>query len=448
MSLIDLSQVTVAYMNLLRLNINGVINSGGSPTVTITPEPPDKVGSVTNTLSIYAYHVAEDPYFKNTAAPGLGPPSVARAPMALSIYYILTAHHDSSGEEDALVRQRLMGWALKSFHDIPVITDATAIPAGDPPNVLPSLITGQGNKIQTVLRSITPEEAIGFWTTDDQATTRMSAYYEARVIMLEEEPPTRIPGIVLSVGTFVQQLGTPQIVCTRNELEVEIPGSADSTTLDSSPARVTLGQSDAMRLEGVNLSAGQRQTLTLRGNSTAPADLGPIVVDPTLNPGWNLRFLSDRVELDVQPTIALEGGGTVTLFPGTYTAQVEVVVASQVLAGEPREQTASSNEAQFWILPRIVGHTLAGGMRIDLQLDPPLDQIGGDPEFDVQLAVDGDLYELGTSPLPDGTFRIRGNGDVRFNPPFDTTPPTAERHVVQIIVNGAAGMPFDLELGP
>ena len=64
MALIDLYRVTSTLMNLLTQNIKSRIDN-----VLVTALPPEKVGPVMNTLSLYLYHVAEDPYYKNAARP-------------------------------------------------------------------------------------------------------------------------------------------------------------------------------------------------------------------------------------------------------------------------------------------------------------------------------------------------------------------------------------------
>ena len=92
--------------------------------------------SAQNHLSLYLYHVSEDPYYRNMPGAGNDPPNVAKAPMGLCLYYILTAHHTSDAVDmDPLTQQRLLGLALKTFHDLPVITDNTTIDGVNP--VLP-----------------------------------------------------------------------------------------------------------------------------------------------------------------------------------------------------------------------------------------------------------------------------------------------------------------------
>ena len=56
MALLDLSKVTSTVMKLLELNVERLAGID----VLVTPQPPDKVGAVTNRLNLQLYHVAED----------------------------------------------------------------------------------------------------------------------------------------------------------------------------------------------------------------------------------------------------------------------------------------------------------------------------------------------------------------------------------------------------
>ena len=54
-------------------------------------------------------------------------------------------------------------------------------------------------------------------------TARLSAYYEVRVVMLEPEPPRTMPGLVLNLGTFLLQLGSPHLERSQSQMRFKIP---------------------------------------------------------------------------------------------------------------------------------------------------------------------------------------------------------------------------------
>jgi len=187
MPLADLSLVTRSLRTLLDLNVRRLM--GGLPpgAIIVTTQPPEAVGAATNTINLHLYHVAEDPHFRNAARPAVTARNEAPPPMALRLFYILTAHHVQSPDTDALAQQRLMSFALRTLHDYPVIGDGVAVDAGDgagPEPVLDAALRAADNSFQIMLRAVTPEDAAAFWSAVNPQTARLSAYYEVRMVLL------------------------------------------------------------------------------------------------------------------------------------------------------------------------------------------------------------------------------------------------------------------------
>src|SRR4051812_8400351 len=113
MSLVNLYLVTQALQRLLDLNVRALLTRQGlAATLDVTTMPPERVGAATNTLNLHLYHLMEDAHYKNRAPLGRGSPSVALQPLTVSLYYILTAHHEINDVFDAEVQQRNFGLAL------------------------------------------------------------------------------------------------------------------------------------------------------------------------------------------------------------------------------------------------------------------------------------------------------------------------------------------------
>src|SRR5918999_5625249 len=267
MALRNLYKVTKTLTDLLKQNITKNIDTSLDGQLTVTAVPPDKVEDPSNTLSLHLYHVAEDPYYKNALGPGSDVPNVAKAPMALSLFYILTAHHELDLAFDAEAQQKLMGYALKTFHDFPVITDQTRV---NGTGILDEDLRGKDNSLQVILRSVSAEDALAFWNSEQTRTARLSAYYEVRVVMLEPEEPKTMPGIVLNLGTFLIQLGSPHLDCSQSVVSFLLPASTGITEpqrIEATPARVSTDAGDPsspnnrLHLRGTNLALGKSRRL-------------------------------------------------------------------------------------------------------------------------------------------------------------------------------------------
>lgn len=462
MALIDLSLVTTGLMKLLEDNININIDTGAD--VTVTAEPPDKVGAVINKLSLYMYHVAEEAYYKNMEAPGSGPRSIARTPMGLCLFYVLTAHHESSEPEfDPLTQQRLMGYALKTLHDYPVLFDSTKI---DGETVLPMALVGQNNPVQIIMRPTAPEDAVAFWGAEDQQTARLSAYYEVRVMLLEPDEPTSMPAPVLSLGTFLYQIGSPHFECTQSELPFTLPATAGGSTqlVKASPARVSGDTAVPVRnhleLLGHNLLSGKRRQLWLRNqrwNGIAQPDGtgGPVPVDldigDNVTAGWALTTTDGKLELDIGNELTFVNESAINtvidVFPGIYTAFLRVTLDERIVAGQLVPITSDSNEVALVVVPRIKAVTKSGDNRLVIEVEPTfaLD----DPDIELRVIVDGQVYvaqALTVVEDPDeaGLFEVDDDVSLTLQALFDTT--VTGDHATRIIVNGAESAPFWAEL--
>ena len=466
MALLDLSLVTSALMKLLEDNINKTIDTAAA--VTLTPQSPDAVGTVMKTLSLYMYHLSEEAQYKNLAGVGNDPRNIASAPMGLCLYYILTAHHDTDAPSDSLVQQKLMGYALKTLHDYPLIFDGTQI---DGEAILPSALIGSDNPVQIIMRPVSPEDSVGFWSAEDQKTTRLSAYYEVRVILLEPDQPLSVPGPVLSLGTYLYQLGAPHLDSSSSELEFVLPAAAggETQTLPSSPARAcpSAAPHNRLTLLGTNLTLGKSRQLWLRSarwtatNSPAGTS-GPIPIDLALaaNPsaGWALSVQPDRLVLDVGDTLTfvneLDDETAIPLFPGIYTAFLRSTVDERLVYGELEPFTIDSNEVPLLVVPRITGATLdVPNKRIALTLaDFTVDYAEGtNDELDIRLVVDGKSYlRKDFDPMPgdpadnDGLFETTNATTLTFQARFAID--VAGDHPCRVIVEGAESAPYWIEI--
>lgn len=459
MALIDLSLVTTGLMKLLADNINKNIDSGAN--VTVTAEPPDKVGSVTNKISLYMYHVAEEAYYKNMEGPGSDPRSIARTPMGLCLFYVLTAHHESSEPEfDPLTQQRIMGYALKTVHDYPVLFDGTKI---DGETVLPLALTGQNNPVQIIMRPTAPEDAIAFWGAEDQQTARLSAYYEVRVMLLEPDDPTTMPAPVLSLGTFLYQMGSPHLECTQSELPFTLPATAGGATqlVKATPARVSGDSADPVRnrleLLGHNLLRGKSRQLWLRnqrwtGIAQPNGTGGPVPVDLGIaGAGWALTGDDGNLELDIAEELTFLNENDVEtvidVFPGIYTAFLRVTLDERMVGGQLVPITNDSNEVALVVVPRIKAVVKTGVNRLEIEIEPTfaLD----DPDIELRVIVDGQVYIAeALNPVEDageaGLFEVDSSIKLTLQALFDTN--VTGDHATRIIVNGAESAPFWTEL--
>jgi hypothetical protein len=461
MPLFDLSHVTTSLADAVKLNIQRL-----EPTLVgqleVSTMPPERVSGAMNTVNLYLYHVAEDSHYRNLVGNLSDARPVQSKPMSLILYYILTTHHEVSAGFDTVTEQRLMGYALKTLHDYAVIDDDTEIGGTQ---VLHTDLRGRDNRLEVTLRPVSPEDSVAFWSAEDRQTARLSAYYEVRYALLEPEPPRRLPGVVLSLGTFIVDVASPQLAGSRSEVTFTLPAEAGGgeQTIVASPARVG-PPPDANRLTllGTNLATGQARRLYLRNarwRQRAP-ELERVLVDPDLPQnvvaGWTVQEASDRIDVTTgtELTVAVPAGPPVVLplEPGIYHARVEVIKELRVIQGQLKEITDTSNETAFAVSPRVIGAAVEdpAERRIRIDLDPSTDlsPAGAPGPLDIVVVVDGESYARFDPTVSGATFDIGefepANVTLDFLARFD--PGLPGTHPFRLIVEGAESQPFWIEL--
>ncbi|MCD6271870.1 MAG: DUF4255 domain-containing protein, partial [Deltaproteobacteria bacterium] len=193
MALLDISMVTQALIALIRESFN-LSPAWSTAPPTISPEPPDRVNG--DGLGFYLYHISEDAHYKNLPSSGNGTPPVRYVPMALNLFYQLSASSSANDGSGALLEQQMMGIAIKAFHDYPSINDTTTI---NGTTIFPALLRGSNNCMKIVLQPVLPNEAVNYWTAGT-SSLNLAAYYQVYVILLEPEQIQSRSGRVLAYG--------------------------------------------------------------------------------------------------------------------------------------------------------------------------------------------------------------------------------------------------------
>lgn len=459
MPLQDLSQTTLTLQRLLQFNIP--LLEPGLGALTITTLPPERVTGAENVLSIYCYHVSPDGSNRFRPRQPSGQRPIATSPLTLKLNYILTAHTVTNTEFNALAEQRLLGYAMKTLHDYPVIDDSTQV---DGNIVLPSEIRGQSNNFNIVQLQLTAGEALNYWANETANTVKPSCYYEVSSAEIAADPPDRLPGIVLQVGSFVMPKNSPVISSSSSVVHYVRPASMGGgpASLTASPARVgpvTLAPPSVnqLRLNGQAFTAGTGQVLLISHAFWARQFTGGRVpLDVALNggPGWALSIADDAVDITLGDDLRAalpEGGNTdLSLYPGTYLTAWEVERQFD-RDGVTEQISERSNSCAITITPRITGSArnngngqvtldFGGSWLLNRGRPAPPDPSTA-PELDIMLSVDGRSYALVTAPAPTGpgTYTITDHALTYAPFPPHNTP---GEHAIRVVIEGADAQPF------
>jgi uncharacterized protein DUF4255 len=420
MPLLDLSLVTTTLTRLLDryVPLSPVWDGAPPTTIRITGDPPDLLAKLSEDykLSLYLYHVEEESSRKNLPAPPGNTPPVRYREMGLNLYYVLTAH---GGEQtDPYVReQRLIGIALKAFHDFPILTANTQIGTGPDPFVFPPALRRGSDKLRLVLRPVTMEDLNKLWTATTVAL-RLSTVYQVSVVLLEAERVTVQPVPVLVPQIEVFPFQPVWIHATESDVTFTLPGETVSRSMTHSPALVAVGES--FRIRGFGFSGGAVQVFL-----QSPFWSAPPHVEVT---GWITGTPADT-QLELQVASPVSGRDIV---PGLYQVYV-------------RNGRATSNFSPVAIAPTIAPQTATPpgispasgpvGTTITVNGGP----FSGTDIRTVEIYIGSvSLGQVTTTPGP-GAFRVVT--DTQIEAAVPSTLPVGP-HPLRVVVNGIGTPPM------
>jgi len=232
-------------------------------------------------VSLYLFHVAPDKYHRNTFPQGGRARQIPEQPLALTLYYLLTAHAKESPRQE----QQAMSIALKCFHDQPKITATVPL----------------DRRKQQVVVTMEPQsiDEIGRLWQAFSSPLRLSVIYRASVVFLEPEVPAQDPQIVTKWPMLVPAHDDPPP--TRLE-----SGARPFVSEVDVIATVVVAASGLVTVTGVGFGA-PLITVRISGLEFQPTSTGPT--------GGQFRVISDtELHLQLPPNTG----------PGRYTLRIQL----------------------------------------------------------------------------------------------------------------------------
>ena len=184
-----IAAVTTTIRNLLFTGVNAVV-----PGTEVTARPLDSArnGRTGNQLNVFLYHTSIDPAWRNSDFPGrVKPGETGFSPLPLALYYLVTAY---GLDDDETVGHRLLGAGMSALHDHPVLgVDELRLALPE------SSVADQVERVRITSQPIGLDDLSKLWTSF-QTQYRVSAAYQASVVLIESRNGTRAPVPVLTHG--------------------------------------------------------------------------------------------------------------------------------------------------------------------------------------------------------------------------------------------------------
>jgi hypothetical protein len=312
-------------------------------TFNVTALPPDQVikeGGEGPAINLFMYQVSQNPGWANADLPERDSRGrrISNPPLALDLHYMLTAVGAKDFHCDIL-----LGHAMQVMHDYPVLARSlideklrNAGSTGSLSSMLQTLArSGLSEQVEQIKLSpeyLSRDEISTIWSSM-QTPYRPSAYYQASVVLLQNQRPVRTPLPVRSVSSHVVPIRRPQI-------DAIIPAAGADAPIEAG---------ETLDVRGRRLSADH---VSLRIDSTLyPVDAS--------NVGTN-NVADDQITFDLPADLS----------PGPHVLQVVHQLEftdpdTQQVVGEPRP-IFESNTMPFSLRPSF--SSVAGSPRV-IRLD-------------------------------------------------------------------------------
>jgi hypothetical protein len=387
-----IAAVTETLRRILDTGINSVISG-----TTVTAKPPDKArnGITTNQVNLFLYQTEVNAAWRNMDIPRqVRPGETGRPPLALNLYYLITAYGESDEDSRA---HRLLGLGMGLLHD------HTLLGAGEIESALADAdLHEQVERVRITFQPLNIEEMSKLWTTF-QTQYRISAAYQVALVLIESTLPGRAALPVLRRGAADSG---PAVLAASSPVidEVRPPGLLPG---------VRLG--DDLAVLGRNLDGEGIKVRFSHPRLETPIERNPL-------PGATASRLSVHV-----PSIAEVPAVMSAAAPGFYTLSLEV--------SRPNLPTWLSNEAPFALAPIITvspASAPAGTINLTLTCTPRM--------RDGQRA----LLLFGDRQLAPQSVTNPANQSQPTSLAFQVTGVVAGAYVVRLRVDGADSLPFIL----
>lgn len=329
-----IAAVTTSLVNLISTKIGADPSQNLPPGIGVTAQPPDAANNDTNfthQVNLFLYHVMPNAAWRNMPIPARG--DSAQPPLALNLYYMITAYARDLGDIGDIQSHNVLGRVMRVLFDHPVLSSADiTMPGSD--------VESQIDRIRITMQPLTIEELYRLWT-GFQTQYRLSVSYEVSVILIESSRAVSAPLPVLKLGvtgrgaTVVPDM-FPYPVLFSVQLENAVlplsPGSFGGLNPANVPPIVLPG--DKLVIQGHRLS-GPQVNVSFASAAATPA----IPIVPDANTG-------ESITVTIPPDI------TDGKWPyGYYTLSV-VITTPNAIPGQP-PQVQTTNALTFALAPQI-----------------------------------------------------------------------------------------------
>lgn len=354
-----------------------------------------------NQVNLFLYHTEPNTAWRNMDVPlRVRDGETGRPPLALNLYYILTAY----GQDDSeLVAHVLLGTAMRILHDHPVLGRAEIRTA-----LAPSELDAQFERVHVSPQPVSLDDVSKLWN-GFQSEFRLSAAYQVSVVLIESRRRPAAPLPVLRRGE-----------ADRGPVAVATPGP--------SLTAVTAFEDPALEVQPPHGKPGAElgDVLVLSGNNLGGEPL--VVRLRHLRLDVSAELTSERPDTELRVRLpAPDTPGVPAAWPaGCYTVELAGQSPGRLLPFclgptlvdlAPRTQPAGPFDLTVSCRPRIRPEQRVAVLLGSRELTPASVSTPADPDSPTTVVV-----PVPALPPGDHVVRLRVDGADSVPIDFTTTP--------------------------
>jgi hypothetical protein len=317
-----IATVTAALRNLIQKGLdNDALPVSGAR---VSTQPPDEVNPKIDLINLFLYQTMINGAWRNMDIPRrIKPGETGQPPLALNLYYLLTAYGKDNDLTDP-ISHRLLGRAMRVLHDHPVLSSAEIKAA-----LTDNDLYDQIEHVRITPQPITVDEMSKLWTTF-QAKYRISTAYQVSVVLIESQRPSNAPLPVLSRGE------KDRGVDAQANLASPFPTLTEIALPEKKKKQPSAVLGDTLILRGYQLDG---DSLTVRFSNPRLSD--PIEI--------GLPGITTSEATEISVPLPDDAASRAAWVAGYYTASIVVTRNS-----DPVNKTRTTNELAFSLAPRLL----------------------------------------------------------------------------------------------
>ncbi len=186
----------------LEVSFGSEFTKSGDAVTLITP----KEMGTTNRLSLFLYHIVENPFMKNQPMERPSPGRLKYPPLSLNLYYLLTPNIVKTETIKVSDGHTILGRAMQVFYDNSIL-DGTVLR-----DLMVETNPDYGDffesirEVRIILNSLSLDDLTKIWNSLD-TSLMASASYEVRVVFVESEREKEFKRILRKDADYYQGEG-------------------------------------------------------------------------------------------------------------------------------------------------------------------------------------------------------------------------------------------------